>query len=50
MNASALFPGFAQVEVQVEDFATLDLDCGHFLAEERPEETVAELSAFLGER
>ena len=25
------------------------LDCGHFLAEERPEEVVDELRAFLGE-
>jgi hypothetical protein len=25
------------------------LDCGHFLAEERPEETAAELLAFLTE-
>lgn len=26
------------------------LDCGHFLAEERPEETTAQLVAFLSER
>jgi haloacetate dehalogenase len=26
------------------------LDCGHFLAEERAEETVAELEAFLADR
>jgi haloacetate dehalogenase len=25
------------------------LDCGHFLAEERPEETTAELASFLDE-
>jgi haloacetate dehalogenase len=25
------------------------LDCGHFVAEERPEETAAELLAFLAE-
>jgi haloacetate dehalogenase len=31
------------------DLRRRPLDCGHFLAEERPEETAAELLAFLGE-
>jgi haloacetate dehalogenase len=32
---------------QADDVRGRALDCGHFLAEERPDETVAELLAFL---
>jgi haloacetate dehalogenase len=33
---------------QADDVCGHALDCGHFIAEERPEETTAELLAFLG--
>jgi haloacetate dehalogenase len=31
-----------------EDVSGRALDCGHYLAEERPDETLAELRAFFG--
>jgi haloacetate dehalogenase len=34
---------------QADDVRGRSLDCGHFLAEERPKETTAELLAFLEE-
>jgi haloacetate dehalogenase len=34
---------------RVLDLGGRALDCGHFLAEERPDETAAELLAFLTE-